>query len=70
MSYKTNLILILLPACQILVNLPETRGYLAYERKQCKLVKSGNRSVREKAVSLTLLFLHLFSLLLVSFTPG
>lgn len=49
-----NLILTLLPSCQILVNLPEIHGYLAYEGKQHKLVKSGSRSVREKAVSITL----------------
>lgn len=54
-----NLILTLLPSCQILVNLPEIHGYLVYEGKEHKLVGSGSRSVR-KTVSITLPFFCIY----------
>lgn len=43
-----NLILTLLPSCQILVSLPEIHGFLAREGKQHKLVKSASRSGRKQ----------------------
>lgn len=43
-----NLIFTLLPSCQIFVNLPKIRGYLAHEGKQHKLVKSASRSGRKQ----------------------